>query len=230
VTSTVLTLQYGLSDVITHMQDVEAYFGDSPPANVSPALVLAPLQSAQTMQAMQTQISALTAAVIAGTTTVASATATVTALIAQLNALMPAANTAIQTLQAAKPTLAPGLAAGSMGLTNNVNLQTLSTLLNSSSPVLVQFQGEMETALLPITSAINPSIGSVSGGLTVVITGSYFLPNATVAFGNIQATNVQIVSPTEIACVSPEGTFPGNIGVFVTTTGGDSNAITFTYE
>lgn len=224
-----LNLQYGLSDVIGFMQDVTAYFPVSTPSAVSPTLVLAPLQSASTMQTMQEQVGVIVAAVIAGTMSVEDATADVEGMTTQLGALMPAANNAMTTMQAAKPTLAPGLAAGSMGLTNDPNLQTLSTLLAGSSPVLLQLQGEMASALPPALSSVSPEDGTLDGGTSVTLTGSNFIEGVTVTFGNEDATDVVLVSPTSITCVTPFG-MPGLTWVIVETSGGVSNSIAFTFD
>ncbi|WP_051318194.1 IPT/TIG domain-containing protein [Cohnella thermotolerans] len=55
-----------------------------------------------------------------------------------------------------------------------------------------------------ITSIVEPS-GHPNGGNTVTITGQYFRPNATVEFINVPATNIQVVSDTQITATVPKG-------------------------
>jgi hypothetical protein len=93
----------------------------------------------------------------------------------------------------------------------------------------------------PTVSAVSPKSGPVSGGTAITITGSGFVPGASVVIGQgngagtgaIPATNVTVNSWTMITAVTGGATKPGNWGVFVKTPGGTSAAssgATFTYS
>jgi hypothetical protein len=60
------------------------------------------------------------------------------------------------------------------------------------------------TYLLPPTvSAVSPTAGPTTGGTTVSIFGTNFTSGMTVRFGGVNATNVVLVSSTELRAVSP---------------------------
>ena len=77
-------------------------------------------------------------------------------------------------------------------------------------------------AAAPVVTGISPSAGPTGGGTTVTIVSS--LPNFTgataVHFGLTAATNVTVVSPSEVTATSPAGT--GTVDVTVTTPVGTS--------
>lgn len=92
----------------------------------------------------------------------------------------------------------------------------------------------------PKVTGVSPASGSVSGGTAITITGSGFVRGATVVIGQghgvgagaIAATNVQVVSPTEVTAVTGGGAHSGKWHVFVTTVGGTSPGVAasaFTY-
>lgn len=91
----------------------------------------------------------------------------------------------------------------------------------------------------PTVTAISPNSGPATGGTPITITGTGFATGATVAIGQgngttgaIAATEVDVVSFTEITAVTGGGAKPGTFSLFVTTTGGTSpgsNATHFTY-
>jgi hypothetical protein len=81
----------------------------------------------------------------------------------------------------------------------------------------------------PSLTNLTPTAGPIAGGTKVTITGSGFdpMPGATtVTFGSAHATMVQC-SPTSCTAVSPAGT--GTVHVTVTTPGGTSSGLPFTY-
>ncbi|KPA13971.1 Cell surface receptor IPT/TIG domain protein, partial [Candidatus Magnetomorum sp. HK-1] len=82
----------------------------------------------------------------------------------------------------------------------------------------------------PALSSLNPTQGPDTGGTLVTITGSNFVvgTDATVLFGSIEATEVNVVSTTEISCKSPTGT--GTVDVTVVQSGVTSNAVQFAFE
>jgi hypothetical protein len=80
-------------------------------------------------------------------------------------------------------------------------------------------------------NGIVPDSGPATGGTHVTITGTDFLSPATVTFGGVggaTATNVVVVSPTEITADTPPGAV-GTVNVTVTDVGGTSNPEPFTY-
>ncbi|TDC38779.1 LPXTG cell wall anchor domain-containing protein [Micromonospora sp. 15K316] len=90
---------------------------------------------------------------------------------------------------------------------------------------------ERPDAIQPPTAAsINPDEGPQSGGQTVTITGSGFVPgNTTVTFDGTPATNV-VVAPggTSLTAVTPPGAV-GPASVVVTTPGGSAAPLNYTY-
>jgi len=58
---------------------------------------------------------------------------------------------------------------------------------------------------LPTVTAISPQSGPISGGTDITITGANFVDGATVSIYGIAATDVVIVSPTQITAKTPPG-------------------------
>ena len=84
----------------------------------------------------------------------------------------------------------------------------------------------------PTVSALSSSYGSVLGGTTVTITGSYLSDTVSVWFGSTAATNVTVNSDTSVTAVSPPGTLNDTVDVTVITPSGTSatsSADQFTY-
>ena len=73
----------------------------------------------------------------------------------------------------------------------------------------------------PVVTSITPSAGPISGGTTVTISGTKLTGASAVKFGTTNATNVNVVSPTEITATSPPHAV-GSVDVTVTTAGGIS--------
>jgi large repetitive protein len=83
----------------------------------------------------------------------------------------------------------------------------------------------------PTVTGISPAQGPAAGGTTVTITGTGFSGSLSVNFGTITASNVSIVSPTQITAISPPNS-AGTVHVTVTGLGGTtatSSADQFTY-
>ena len=127
---------FGLSDVISHLENATAFFGATPPASVAPATVLAPLQAAPMLSQSEASLSALVQSVINGVVSVASGTAQVQSMTTQISALLPAANAAISTLQTAAPVLKNALAVATATLSQDPNLASLGNALAAASPPL----------------------------------------------------------------------------------------------
>ncbi len=79
----------------------------------------------------------------------------------------------------------------------------------------------------PVISTIVPNAGSVTGGSTVTITGTGYTGDVSVNFGAAPATSFTVVSDTQITAIAPAGT--GAVQVTVTTVGGTSNGVAYTY-
>jgi IPT/TIG domain len=80
-----------------------------------------------------------------------------------------------------------------------------------------------------VISTIAPGSGPAGGGTNVTITGSHFLPGATVHFGNSAATNVTVVSLREIRATTPAGPV-GPADVFINTLAGSAASGGFSYQ
>ncbi len=73
---------------------------------------------------------------------------------------------------------------------------------------------------VPTVTGLTPSAGPSAGGTVTTITGTGFVPDATVSFGATQATSVDVESGTKIVTVTPPGS--GTESVVVHTPAGDS--------
>jgi hypothetical protein len=87
------------------------------------------------------------------------------------------------------------------------------------------------TAPPPTVTSVSPNAGPTSGGTTVTLTGTNFVSGATVSFGGVTGTTVNVTSSTSISVVTPAHT-AGTVSVSVTNTDGQSgslgNAYTYT--
>jgi len=83
--------------------------------------------------------------------------------------------------------------------------------------------------VVPTVSSVSPNNGPTAGGTAVTITGTNFASGATVTFGAAAATNVVVVSATQITATTPAGS-AGAVTVTVTVNGqSGSLANGFTY-
>jgi len=73
----------------------------------------------------------------------------------------------------------------------------------------------------PTIAAVRPGAGPLSGGSTLVVTGTGFANGATVTIGTGTATNVRVLSPTQLLVVTPSGA-AGAADVRVTNTDGQA--------
>jgi hypothetical protein len=151
----------------------------------------------------------------------------------------PAANLVIWQAAADNNLIGTGLNTGSISIDGTIYAPSalvgsglsLGGSFSASSVVaqgLACFVGNMSIGALPTVSALSTSSGSA--GTAVTITGSNFVPGATVAFGEAAATNVTVNSSASITAIAPAGS--GTVNVTVTTASGTSsisNADQFTY-
>jgi len=80
---------------------------------------------------------------------------------------------------------------------------------------------------VPTLTSVSPSSGSVAGGTSVTLSGTGFTGATAVSFGATAATSFTVNSSTQITAVAPAGT--GTVSVTVTTAGGTSNGLSYTY-
>jgi phospholipase C len=71
------------------------------------------------------------------------------------------------------------------------------------------------TLSAPSILSISPTSGPAAGGTPTTITGTNFVSGATVTFGGVAATGVNVTSSTQITATTPAGT-PGLVNVVVT--------------
>ncbi len=74
---------------------------------------------------------------------------------------------------------------------------------------------------LPQPTGVFPSIGTWAGGKTVTVFGSNLKGVTNVDFGGVAATNVTVVSNSEVTATTPPGT--GSVNVSVTSLGGSGS-------
>ncbi|MET9876718.1 IPT/TIG domain-containing protein [Actinacidiphila glaucinigra] len=79
----------------------------------------------------------------------------------------------------------------------------------------------------PVLLSVSPTQGPSAGGTAVTLTGTDLSGATAVAFGATPATSYTVNSPTQITAVAPAGT--GTVAVTVTTPGGTSNSVSYSY-
>ena len=136
-------------------------------------------------------------------------------------------------------TVSFGSAAATNVVVSNSTTITATTPTGSAGAVAVTVtnpggqSGSLTSGFTYVTgvtvSSVSPSNGPPAGGTAVTITGTSFASGATVTFGSAAATNVVVVSATEITAMSPAGS-AGAVTVTVTS-GGQNGSLNsgFTY-
>ena len=81
----------------------------------------------------------------------------------------------------------------------------------------------------PTITSVSPVSGNTAGGDIVTIIGTNFTGATGVTFGGVAGTDLTVVSESKITVKAPAHA-AGAVNVVVTTSGGDSNAGTYTYE
>lgn len=74
----------------------------------------------------------------------------------------------------------------------------------------------------PVVYSVTPAAGPVAGGNTVTVRGAGFGDAPAVTFGSVAATDVQVVSDSELTAVVPAATASGSVDVTVTSAAGTS--------
>lgn len=95
--------------------------------------------------------------------------------------------------------------------------------IGNSPPFLLRYADP-----LPTLAALSPGCGPLAGGTSVTISGDHFVPAAVVDVAGAQ-TAATVLSGTAIQITVPPAPEPGGAGVTVTTTGGTSSPLTFSY-
>jgi hypothetical protein len=117
--------------------------------------------------------------------------------------------------------------------TLNASAGTYVAVVDTSADTVADTGSPFTLTAPPVSTvtAVSPTTGLTSGGTAVTITGTNFLPGATVKFGTVSATGITVVSATSITATSPANSV-GVVDVTVTTGGGTSatsSADQFTY-
>ncbi|MET9888177.1 IPT/TIG domain-containing protein [Streptomyces sp. NPDC006430] len=93
----------------------------------------------------------------------------------------------------------------------NVTVSTPTTISNAVSYFYIA---------APTVTGVDPTMGPVAGGNTVTITGTNLILATAAAFGTGHATNINVLSDSQITADAPSGN--GTVTVTVTTPGGTS--------
>ncbi|MEV5482602.1 MULTISPECIES: IPT/TIG domain-containing protein [Streptomyces] len=108
------------------------------------------------------------------------------------------------------------------GLPSSVAV-TVTTVGGTSNALVYTYVA----AVVPVISGLSPSSGPVSGGNVVTISGSNLAGVISVNFGANSAT-VLSNTASQVVVIAPAG-LPSSVAVTVTTVGGTSNALVYTY-
>ncbi|MEU0674680.1 IPT/TIG domain-containing protein [Streptomyces sp. NPDC006172] len=106
----------------------------------------------------------------------------------------------------------------------SVNVTVTTNQGTSAQQVPFTYAG----AQAPALSGISPGQGLPAGGTTVTLTGTNLTGATAVRFDGVAAASFTVNSATQITAVTPAHA-AGAAAVTVTTPGGTSNALTFTY-
>jgi len=116
-----------------------------------------------------------------------------------------------------------GMVANSVVVNSSTQIQAMTpSHLAGSVGVMVAENGQSSpsgasftyNSLSPTIGAVSPNNGPTVGGTSVTIGGTNFLAGALVLFGTVPATNVSVVSATQIQAVTPANAAgPANVTV-----------------
>lgn len=97
----------------------------------------------------------------------------------------------------------------------------LASLLLAIATLGTATQAEAAPSRAPSVSKLSTAFGSTSGGASLTITGSGFKSVRTVKFGTVAASNVRVVSSSQIVVTTPAYAY-GVVDVTVVTSSGTS--------
>jgi IPT/TIG domain len=116
----------------------------------------------------------------------------------------------------------------------NTGLYGATASLRASAPWVMQmatFRAKSASGSAFTVGGISPVSGTSSGGSSVKITGTGFLPGSTVTFGGVAGTNVTVVNSSTITATTPSHAV-GSVNVVVSTSSGQvgtlANGYTYT--
>lgn len=100
-----------------------------------------------------------------------------------------------------------------------------NTIAVSYTPTSTNFLSSTGTITIttypkPMVTGVSPATGTGGGGTVVTLTGTGFTGATGVTFDGVDATNLQVVSDTQLTVVTPAGS--GKVNVAVQTPGGTS--------
>ena len=101
---------------------------------------------------------------------------------------------------------------------------TINVTVTGPTGTSAAVHGDLFAYGAPVISSLSPNGGPRTGGNTVTITGSRFVPGATVKFGTKTSPTVTFLSSSELTAVAPPGS-PGTVRVTVHTPAGTSAAV-----
>jgi hypothetical protein len=106
---------------------------------------------------------------------------------------------------------------------------TVTTPAGTSAPVGFTYVAPVVVPVAPTATSLTPATGPLVGGTTVTVAGTGFVPGqTTVTVGGTPVPST-VLSPTELTLVTPPGLVPGTVEVVVTTVGGTTAPLGFTY-
>ncbi|GGX78856.1 IPT/TIG domain-containing protein [Streptomyces anandii] len=124
--------------------------------------------------------------------------------------------------------------AWSFTVPNDTTIIAVSPAGSGSVPVTVTTPGGTGTLgwffyqPVPGLKSLQPASGPVGGGSVVVLTGSNLGTAQSVRFGSAPAVPTEVANQ-RLTVVAPPASAPGTVPVAVTTAGGVSNAVSYTY-
>jgi uncharacterized protein (TIGR03437 family) len=112
--------------------------------------------------------------------------------------------------------------------TDTLSQMTIAQQLFVSNVVTFPVVIPGDQILPPTVSSVTPSVGPLTGGNSVTITGTNFNNSAQPEFGGVPSTNYLVNSSTSMTVTVPPGTAVGAVSVIVSTSAG-SNAANLLY-
>jgi hypothetical protein len=101
-----------------------------------------------------------------------------------------------------------------------------------SAPTYSNSKPYIYSDVAPTITSITPKFGTITGGMPIIITGTYLFNTYSVAFGPGSFATILSIHPsgTQISCITPSSSIYGPVDVIVTTDNGiTSNSKTYTY-
>ena len=121
-----------------------------------------------------------------------------------------------------------GLSIDQIVLSASTYLNTAPGTLMNDSTILPKTGGSVPPAPVPAVSGVTPNAGPTGGGTSVTISGSGFAAGATVRFGGVAATSVNVNGSTSITAITPAHA-AGSVSVVVTNPDNQSGTLTGGY-